>query len=45
MNIEERNTNTFDIIDLTANLRKADRLEVETMTGTTKIYNELKIVF
>ena len=42
MNIEERNTNTFDIIDLTANLRKADRLEVETITGTTSIYNKLK---
>ena len=42
MNIEERNTNTFDILDLAANLRKADRLEVETMTGTTKIYNKLK---
>ena len=42
MNIEERNTNTFDIVDLTANLRKADRLEVETITGTTQIYNKLK---
>ncbi len=42
MNIEERNTTLFDIVDLTLNLRKADRLEVETITGSNDIYNKLK---
>lgn len=42
MNIEERNTNLFDIVDLTANLRKEDRLEVQTVTGNKNIYNKLK---